>query len=120
MPLRRLNAAPHSIGGMRAYVQFLAPGAPNPGGGAAPPSPTISAWGSISALHGEERDKAAQIDQDIDHLCCIPYQPGITGNMLIVWDQRTFQIKYIEDSDEMKVFLDIYCAEVGQNAGQQS
>lgn len=123
MPLRRLStAAPgsHSLGGMRYWITFYDPGQPGYDGGAAPDSPAFSTWADIRALHGEELDKAQQIAQEIDHLIGIPYQIGPNENQIIGFQGRKFQIKYIEDSDESRMFLDVYACEIGQNAGQDT
>jgi SPP1 family predicted phage head-tail adaptor len=121
MPLRRLSAARHSIGGFSRGITILAPGGRNPVDGSNyPPSPIFEkVYADIRSLRGQELDKAQQIAQEADHMVSIPYQTGITLAMLVEFESRIFQIKYIEDEDERHVFLDLYCAEVGQNAGSQ-
>ena len=37
--------------------------------------------------------------------------------MLVGFEGEMWQINYIEDEDRRHVFLDLYCAEIGQNAG---
>jgi SPP1 family predicted phage head-tail adaptor len=121
MPLRRLSSTHHSIGGMSRQIVLLAPGTRNPADGSTfPPSPQITTWAEIRTLRGEELDKAAQIAVEADHMVSIAYQIGITLGMLVAFENRIFLIKYIEDEDERHVFLDFYCAEVGQNAGSQT
>jgi SPP1 family predicted phage head-tail adaptor len=121
MPLRRLSSARHAIGGMSRQVILLGPGLRNPADGSMfPPSPMFTCWAEIHALRGEELDKAAQIAQEADHMISIPYQIGITLAMTVQFENRIFQIKYIEDEDELHVFLNFFCAEVGQNAGSQT
>lgn len=123
MPLRRLStSAPqsHSLGAMRYQVTFYEPGMPGFDGGAMPDSPVLTTWADIRALHGAELDKAQEIAQTVDHLIGIPYQVGPNENQLIGFQGRKFQIKFIEDLDESKVWLDIYCEEIGQNAGQDT
>lgn len=121
MPLRRLStAAPgaHSLGGMRYLVTLYEPGLPGPDGGATPDSPVLTCWAEVRALHGAELDKAQQIAQTVDHLVSMPYQVGPNENQLVGFQGRKLQIKYIEDEDEGRMFLDLYCEEIGQNAGQ--
>jgi len=77
-------------------------------------------WAAARPLVGEEFDKAQQIAQGAGHLVNIGYQFGVTENMLVQLEGRFFQIKYIEDPDELHWELNLYCAEVGQNAGQQT
>jgi head-tail adaptor len=40
--------------------------------------------------------------------------------MTVVFEGRTFQIHFVEDEDEMHFFLNLYCSEIGQNAGAQT
>lgn len=123
MPLRRLSTSSpgsHSLGAMRYYLTFYDPGQPGFDGGAAPDSPAFFTWGDIRALHGEEFDKDHQIAQEVDHVVTIPYQVGANENQIIGFQGRKFEIKYIEDSDESRFFLDVYCCEIGQNAGQDT
>jgi SPP1 family predicted phage head-tail adaptor len=106
---------------MSRRIVLLQPGARNTADGSTfPPSPSITSWAEIRALRGQELDKAQQIAQEADHIVSIPYQTGITLAMLVEFENRIFQIKYIEDEDELHIFLDLYCAEVGQNAGSQA
>ena len=85
-----------------------------------PPSAAMDSWAAIRALQGAELDKAQQIAQTIAQLVTIPFQRGISQNMTVkTGDGRIFHIKFIEDPDNRQVELRLYCAEVGQNAGQQ-
>jgi SPP1 family predicted phage head-tail adaptor len=103
---------------MHYQVQLYSQGQRNPTDGSTmPPSFAVTTWADVRALRGVELDKAQQIAQEVEHLITIPYQPGVTENMRIDFDGRTFEIRYIEDQDERKFFLDLYCAEIGQNAG---
>jgi SPP1 family predicted phage head-tail adaptor len=119
--LKRLSSSAYSIGGMSRQVVLNRPGDRNPvDGGDLPSSPAINTWGSIRSIGGAELDKAAQIAQSSRHIVRIPYQLGVTEDMTVVFESREFQIEYIEDPDEMHYFLDLYCAEIGQNAGSQT
>jgi SPP1 family predicted phage head-tail adaptor len=121
MPLRRLSSARHSIGGLSRQVVLMQPGGRNTADGSTfPPSPAITTWADIRSLRGEELDKAQQIAQETEHIVSIPYQIGVTLAMTVQFENRSFQIKYIEDEDERHIFLDLYCAEIGQNAGSQT
>ena len=105
---------------MSRQITLIKPGPPGLDGGTTPPSPVLTSWASIRALSGAELDKAQQIAQEVEHVITIPYQLSVTNDLQVAFEGRTFQIKYIEDEDERHIFLDLYCAEVGQNAGQQS
>lgn len=122
MPLRRLStSAPgsHSLGGMRKWVTFYEPGRPSSiDGRNSPDNPAMSCWADVRALHGEELLKAQQQSQVVDHLASIVYQRGVEEDQIISFEGRKLLIKYIEDADETRMFLDVYCEEVGQNAGE--
>lgn len=118
MPLHRLSSAQHSIGGMSRQVTLYLPGARNSDGTAQPPSPSLVIWADVRALRGDERDRPQVIAQEVEHVISTTYQTGIDENMLAGYENRMFEIKFIEDQDERHVFLDLFCAEVGQNAGQ--
>ena len=121
MPLKRLSSARHSIGGMSRQVTLYLPGSRALDGGNVPPSPAFPPlWAEIRSLRGQELDRVDQIAQAVDLVVTIAYQTGITGDMLVGFEQEMWQISYIEDEDRRHVFLDLYCAEIGQNAGQAS
>jgi SPP1 family predicted phage head-tail adaptor len=105
---------------MSRQVTLNSPGLRSADGGPLPPSPSITTWCSIRSLKGAELDKADQVAQESTHIIRIPYQLAITQNMTVVFESRIFQICFIEDEDELHVFLDLYVAEIGQNAGQQT
>ena len=120
MPLPRLSSVQrHAIGSLSRWVTIFQPGARASDGGASPPDPNFSTWASISALGGSELDKAQQIAQEVEHLITIPYQTGIRNDAQVKFENRMFLVKFIEDEDENHVFLDLYCCEIGQNAGSQ-
>ena len=89
-------------------------------GGNIPPSPWITSWADIRSLKGEELDKADQIAQAVELIVTIPYQPGVELNMQVGFEQELWQINYIEDPDEHRFELRLYCMEIGQNAGGSS
>jgi SPP1 family predicted phage head-tail adaptor len=101
-------------------ITFLIPGERNPANGATlPPSPFGERWSKIRALQGQELYKAQQIAQTVSSLVKIRFERGITENMIIqTSDGRMLQIKAAEDPDNRGWELWLYCAEVGQNAGQ--
>ena len=121
MPLPRLISRRHSIGGMNRQITLCEPGGRNPvDGGNLPQSPVFTSWADIHAASGAELDKAQQIGQVVGHVISIPYQTGVELEMIVKFETRSFLIKYIEDEEERHIFLDLYCAEVGQNAGSQN
>jgi SPP1 family predicted phage head-tail adaptor len=87
-------------------------------------SPFIDSWAAIRAMGGQEMDKAQQFAQRSTHLVTVPYQPGILENMTVNFNEagttRSFQIEYIEDTDERHVELRMMCFEMNQNAGSAS
>ena len=120
MPLKRLSSARHTIGGMSRQITLYTPGDPAADGGNLPPSPFCVSWADIRSLRGEEMDRADQIAQAVELIVTIPYQTGILGSMLVGFEAEMWQINFIEDEDRRHVFLDLYCAEIGQNAGSSS
>jgi SPP1 family predicted phage head-tail adaptor len=124
MPLKRLNPrAP--VGLMNRWVTFYNPGmafqsGPNVGQ-IGPPMAAFNTWTALFAVSGAELDRAQQIAQKSTHLCLIPYQldvePGMTIQYLDGSDDRVFQIEFVEDPDEQRWQLKIYCFEINQNAG---
>lgn len=120
MPLRRLSSTREAIGGMSRQITLYLPGSRAADGGIVPPSPFCTTWANIRSLRGAELDRADQIAQEVELTLRIPYQIGITGDMLVGFEGEMWQISYIEDEDRRHVFLDLYCAEIGQNAGQSS
>jgi SPP1 family predicted phage head-tail adaptor len=120
MPLKRLSSARHTVGGMSRQITLYAAGSRNPDGGTSPGTAVATSWADIRSLRGEELDRADQITEDVQLIVTIPYQLGIEKNMQVGFEQELWLINYVEDEDRRHVFLDLYCAEIGQNAGQQN
>jgi SPP1 family predicted phage head-tail adaptor len=120
LPLKRLSFSRESIGGMSRQITLYLPGSRAADGGNTPPSPFFTTWANIQSLRGMELDRADQIAQQVDLTLRIPYQTGITLDMIVGFEDERWQITYIEDQDRRHVFLDLYCAEMGQNPGQQA
>lgn len=122
MPLRRLSAvAPSqgaytSIGQMDHVISIMAPSGRNSDGSTPPFSPFATSWASIRLLSGNELYKAQQIAQEVTHLVTMPYQPGITEQMKLTYqDQgtaRNFEVKAVQDPDERKVELRLLAMEI--------
>ena len=120
MPLNRLNTRPGAIGARRCYVQFCEPGMrDSASGGTLAPNPVFSEWMDIRGVQGYETNKAYQISQEVDHVATMGYREGLSENMILLFDGRSFQIKAIEDEEERKFELKFWLAEIGQNAGGQ-
>lgn len=103
-------------------LTFAAPGTINQTTGATgPPAAQFSCWGAIYAIAGAELDRAQQIAQKVSHVVVIPYSFGVNENMVVEYidggETRTFQIAAIDDEDEQRWMLKIYCFEINQNAG---
>lgn len=110
---------------MNKQVTFYAPGAQSATDGSTKsPQAAFETWAALYALSGDELDKAQQIAQRVSHLAVIPYSPAAQENMTIQYldqgETRIFQIAAIEDMDEQRVQLKVYCFEIGQNAGGQN
>jgi SPP1 family predicted phage head-tail adaptor len=130
MPLARLSQRfPRPgiytpLGAMSKWITFYSPGARQGDGSSGPPAAAFSCWAALYAITGAEIDRAQQIAQKVSHLAVIPYpSQDIEENMTIQYldsgQARNFQIAAIDDPDEMRWQLKIYCNELGQNAGQQ-
>lgn len=127
--LRGLSAR-ISVGGrwvnaaaMNKQLTFCSPGAINSTTGATgPPSAAFSTWGALFAVAGTEIDRAQQIAQKVSHVAVIPYSLNVAENMTIQYidggSTRTFQIAAIDDDDEQRWMLKVYCFEINQNAGE--
>lgn len=123
MPLRSLSGY-EPIGAMDRSVELLAVGAAAADGGPGIPGVVIATWASIRGLQGAEIDRAAQITQKCSHVVVIPWQPNVQESMQVGYldrgQRRIFQINYIEDPDEHRFVLKLFCMEIGQNAGGSS
>ena len=119
MPLRRLSDSKNeAIGALHQWIRLERPGSRNADGGGQPPAPFYEGWAEVRAPgRGSELDKITQIAQIVEHIIRMPFRNGVTEDMLVIFDQRTLQIHYIEDQDERKFWLYLYVAEIGQNAG---
>lgn len=108
---------------MNKQVTFYSPPIRNTDGSQGSPSAAFSTWAAIFALAGTEVDRAQQIAQKLSHVVLIPYQSNVVENMTIQYldggTARNFQIVTIDDPDEQRWWLKVYCLELGQNAGQQ-
>jgi SPP1 family predicted phage head-tail adaptor len=131
MPLRRISAGlPRpgqsvALGAFNRQITFYAPAVRNPvDNSMGSPSAAFRCWAALFALAGDELDKAQQIAQRVTHLVMIQYAQGVEESMTIQYQDggsaRNFQIAAIEDPDEMRVQLKIYCFEIGTNAGGAS
>jgi SPP1 family predicted phage head-tail adaptor len=123
MPLRRLSflvppqGAYTPVGAMDREVSILAPSGRNSDGSTPPLSPFVpKTWAAIRLLQGDELYKAQQIAQEVTHLVTIAWQPGITEQMQVSYQDegnaRLFQIKAVQDPDERKVELRILAMEI--------
>lgn len=109
---------------MDRWITLQSVGAAAADGGPGVLNAVTSTWASIRGLQGAEVDRAAQIEQKCSHVVVIPWQPNVQENMQVGYldggQQRTFQIDYIEDPDEHRFVLKLFCSEIGQNAGGSS
>jgi SPP1 family predicted phage head-tail adaptor len=131
MPLRGLSSRVSVAGrfagpaDMNRRVTFYSPGVRSKiDGTTGPPQAAFECWAALYAVAGAEIDRAQQIAQKVSHLVVINYQLGVKGNMTIQYLDagitRTFQIAAIDDPDEQRWQLKVYCFEIGQNAGGAS
>lgn len=129
MPLRGLSAR-LSVGGrmvsaaaMNKRLTICTPGlTDSQAGTTGPPVAALTTWGAIFAIAGDELDRAQQIAQRVSHVVAIPYALGVPETGVVQYidggQTRTFQIEAIDDQDEQRWMLKIYCFEINQNAGQ--
>jgi SPP1 family predicted phage head-tail adaptor len=103
---------------MSRQISLYRPGIRNVTDGSISPATfAFTSWAAIRALTGDEVDKAQQITQEVEHVITVPYQLGIAESWTVQFEDRMFQIKYLEDEDEQHIFLDLFCEEIGQSAG---
>ena len=107
---------------MNKQVTFYSPPIRNTDGSQGAAAASFSTWAAIYAIAGAEIDRAQQIAQKVSHVVLIPYQSGVQENMTIQYldggQARNFQIVTVDDPDEQRWWLKVYCFELGQNAGQ--
>ena len=126
MPFRSINWERTQVGRRSKLVTLCGPLPAGMSraqdGGLVPEDPKVQTWAEIRALRGQELDKQDAIVQESDHLVNVAYPVGLGLSLAwtVQFEDREFQIKYIEDPDEMHVELNLYCAEIGQNAANQS
>jgi SPP1 family predicted phage head-tail adaptor len=99
-------------------VTLLTPAGTDGSGNPTPPALFTSTWAAVRTLAGLELEKAQLIAQEATHLVVTPYLSGVSESMTLQFENRFFQIHYVEDPDERRMELRWYCAEIGQNAGQ--
>ena len=122
MSLRRLSRVKVAegtltpVGAMDSRISLLALGDRAGDGSSEDPAVFASSWAAVSTLSGRALEKAQQIDQEVSHLVAMPYISGVTGAMQVSFEGRIFDIQYVEDVEERKTELRLYCVERGQNA----
>lgn len=58
-------------------------------------SEVATVWGILEPLTGREREGGEGLDSTVDHRARIRDLAGLTADMRILWDSRTFEIKHI-------------------------
>ena len=104
------------IGSMHSRVTFVSPATRATDGGQVAGTAIATSWAKVAALVGRELYKAQEVVQEVTHMVTVPYLAGLTENMTISFEGRTFVIEAIQDPDERRVELRILCREVNQNA----
>jgi SPP1 family predicted phage head-tail adaptor len=104
------------IGAMHSLVTFVNRATRADDGGQIAGTTFAESWAKIAALVGRELYKAQETVQEVTHMVTVPYLAGLSEDMTIVFEERTFIIEAINDPDERKVELRMLCREVNQNA----
>jgi SPP1 family predicted phage head-tail adaptor len=104
------------IGAMHSQVTFLNPATRADDGGQIPGTTFSDSWAKIAALVGRELYKAQETVQEVTHMVTVPYLAGLSEDMTILFEGRTFIIEAINDPDERHVEQRCLVREVNQNA----
>lgn len=107
---------PLNPGALRHLIELKAPAlVPDGAGGFSDSDPTTFAtvWAEIKPLKANERIQAMQTTADISHQITIRYLEGVTADMTVVHEGRTFQIIAEPlDFEERHEMLTLLCFEV--------
>jgi SPP1 family predicted phage head-tail adaptor len=69
-------------------------------------------WGNVKPVSGKEVYRLQQMKVEADFIVTIRYRTGLDETMRVKFGSRYFEIKYIQNTDEAKVELVMYCKEV--------
>ena len=89
-------------------------------GGTKPDDASVYAtvWASVEALSGRQLEAAQQKVAEVTHKITIRFCPGVVSSMNVWFDQRQFQILYVEDPDETKKKQNLLCLEIDDSQYQ--
>lgn len=75
------------------------------------PAPFITVWASVEPLKGREYLETQKIQPEITYRIIARYLKGITPDMTIEFNKRTFNIQSILNVEERNRYLEIYAVE---------
>ena len=79
----------------------------------------LTARAAILTAGGRETSQASQIVSEVSHVIKIrPSGVAIKANYQVLFGDRTFTVKYVENILERNRVLCLYCFEVDQGGGQ--
>jgi len=84
------------------------------------PNAVATIWASVKAMTGSQVFKAQQFGSKATHIVKIRYRDGVQSSWLVKFNNRLFEIQYIQDPDERKFELELYCVEKNTSAGSVS
>jgi SPP1 family predicted phage head-tail adaptor len=73
---------------------------------------TITVWGSVTPLQGNERQRAAAIDATLSHKIVVRYNSRITPDDEITYNSRTFRVGVPVNVDEASKVSEVLAEEV--------
>lgn len=68
-------------------------------------NPTV--WANVRALSGRERVGADRVEAEAGYLFTIRNRSDITEKNVIVWNSRTFNIKFVRDLENRPLYIEI-------------
>lgn len=69
----------------------------------------ISLWAGIKNLHGSEFFQAQAVNSNVTCKMTIRYTKNIDTSMRIVYDNKYYNILYLDDINESHKFIEIMC-----------
>jgi SPP1 family predicted phage head-tail adaptor len=77
-------------------------------GGAAKSLNTIGeAWANIRTMSGREREQSERVEGVSDYVVTVRYRSDLQPKDVIIWGDRTMNIRFIRDAGARESFLEI-------------
>lgn len=101
------------IGRLRHRLTIEAPVETSDGGGGRSTgwSTVATVWGHVSALSGNERLRAMQLESRVSHRIVIRHRAEVTARHRIRFGARLFNIRAVIDRDQTRRFLEVLAEE---------